>query len=60
MRAQRAFIVGALLRRAFRRACDRMAIHYTEDKGWLDSQFIVTGDSRAIDQLAEAFRETDS
>lgn len=34
--------VGALLRRDVRRALDRAGIEYTEDKGWFDSQFIVT------------------
>lgn len=34
-------ICGAMFRRTFRRALDAAAIPYTEDKGWLDSQFIV-------------------
>lgn len=33
--------VGAAIRRPFRRMLDRKGISYTEDKGFLDSQFIL-------------------
>lgn len=36
------YTVGALGRRAFRRALQRANLSYSEDSGFLDSQFIVT------------------
>ena len=35
------YTIGALVRRDFRRFLDRHGIIYSEDKGCLDSQFIV-------------------
>ena len=36
------YTIGAIGRRAFRRALQRANLTYTEDSGFLDSQFIVT------------------
>lgn len=41
------FTVGALPRRQFRRLLQRLGADYTEDKGWLDSQFILRDPSYA-------------
>lgn len=44
MAEQRAvFEVGLVLRREFRRQLLARGLRFTEDKGWLDSQFIVHG-----------------
>lgn len=47
------FTVGALLRRPFRRALDAAEIVYREDKGLLDSQFIVIGSDAEVDAVRE-------
>jgi hypothetical protein len=39
--------VGALFRRQIRRELQRNGIAFTEDKGFLDSQFVVRTDSKA-------------
>lgn len=39
---QRTYIIGALNRRGFRRSLESAGLAYAEDKGLLDSQFVVT------------------
>lgn len=43
--------VGALFRRQFRAELDYCEVSYTEHKGWLVSDFIVTGTLRQIQIL---------
>jgi len=38
------FLVGALCRRQFRRRLMQEGLPFREDKGWLDSLFVVEGD----------------
>lgn len=38
---RRVMRAGALIRRTLRRSLDRAGIEYTEDKGFLDSQFVL-------------------
>jgi len=45
------YVIGALLRRSFRRACMKLDIEYKEDKGWMDSYFIVKGEVNKVKQL---------
>lgn len=48
--------VGMLLRRQFRRSLQQAGLVFTEDQGWLDSQFVVTGPSDAIYRLMSFVR----
>lgn len=43
--------VGALLRRSFRRILMTMGLEFTEDRGFLDSLFMVTADAQAHARL---------
>jgi hypothetical protein len=45
------FTVGLVLRRGFRRLLRSRGLQFTEDKGWLDSQFIVSGPGNEIGRL---------
>jgi len=45
------FVVGLLLRRQFRRILRQFDVEFIEDKGWLDSQFKVTGSYAEIRRL---------
>jgi len=54
---------GALLRREIRRALDKNGIAYIEDKGWLDSQFVITADNATIRRIrgwVKQFEEEDA
>lgn len=42
------FVVGLALRREFRRLLQRHKLQFEEDKGILNSQFIVTGEGCKI------------
>lgn len=55
------FVIGALLRRGFRRLLqDNDDIFtFTEDKGFLDSQFIVKGSAENIYRLLGKVRNID-
>lgn len=45
MTGHEVYTIGALMRQPFRRLLDRfVGVSYQEDKGFLDSQFVVTGD----------------
>ena len=46
------FTVGLALRRQFRRILRSRGLDFTEEKGWLDSQFIIRGNG---DQLRPLF-----
>lgn len=39
---QQTYIIGALNRRGFRRSLESAGLAYAEDRGFLDSQFVVT------------------
>lgn len=45
------FIVGALVRGAFRRLLRREAIAFVEDKGFINSQFVVTASRPVLEAL---------
>jgi hypothetical protein len=45
------FVVGLSLRRAFRRRLRSDGLEFTEDRGWLDSQFIVHGTHEQLTRL---------
>ena len=47
------YTVGAIPRREIRRWLQRHGATYTEDKGWFDSQFVVSGSN----ELHRRFRE---
>jgi len=49
--------MGALHRRDFRRLCMQLGLDFEEDKGWLDSLFIVTGSSESFYVLNSKVRE---
>ncbi|MBD80461.1 MAG: hypothetical protein CL840_16210 [Crocinitomicaceae bacterium] len=42
--ARLTFTAGVLFRRQVRRELIRVGLDFGEDKGWLDSQFVVRGD----------------
>ena len=44
--------VGALIRRPVRRAIHELGLNYAEDRGLLDSQFVVTGPRPAVARLS--------
>ncbi len=50
-RLRQTFEIGALLRRSFRRTCLELGVDYTEEKGWLDSFFVVEGTREQIVRL---------
>lgn len=45
--------MGALIRGPFRRAIMDLDLDYQEDKGWLDSHFVIRGPTSKIEQLVE-------
>ena len=47
------YTVGLFLRGHFRRACMVLRLKYEEDKGFLDSGFMVEGNKEDIDRLNE-------
>jgi hypothetical protein len=50
--------VGALLRRGFRRMLDQEGVSYSEDRGFLDSQFIVKGEPEAMARVEKRIKDT--
>jgi len=54
--ASLAFTIGRLYVRSVRRALRAEGMSFTEDKGWLDSQFVVTGTNAEILRLQSALR----
>lgn len=49
--------IGLLIRGKFRRWCMQLSLTYKEDKGWLDSGFLVEGDENKIAQLNQILEE---
>lgn len=47
---------GALIRRPIRRWLMAQGVSFVEDKGLLDSTFVLTGEAGEIDRLGLAFR----
>ena len=48
--------IGRLYAREFRRALCARGLSFTEDKGWLDSQFIITAELSEISDFNAAWR----
>lgn len=48
------YTMGLLVRRDFRRFLNTFDVSYSEDKGFLDSQFIVTGSENDIEEISSA------
>jgi hypothetical protein len=48
---KKSYIVGGFYRGEFRRVCVRLFLDFKEDKGWIDSAFIVEGKSEDIEIL---------
>jgi len=51
------YTMGALIRGSFRRACMQLDLKYEEDKGFLDSGFVVEGDFERVKLLDEWLRK---
>ena len=51
------FTVGAMFRREVRRLLRSMDIAYSEDKGWLDSHFVVSGDDATVRRFLTIMEE---
>ncbi len=47
------YTMGMLMRRPFRRACMALGLTYDEDKGFLDSYYVVHGEESNINRLDE-------
>lgn len=47
------FVVGALNRRAFRRMAMSKGLSFSEDRGWLDSFFVVRGNGFRLNELQQ-------
>ena len=45
------YTMGLLVRGYFRRWCFELGLNYKEDRGWLDSGFIVEGNENKIQLL---------
>lgn len=54
---QRTYIIGALDRRVFRRSLESAGIAYLEDKGFLDSQYVVTATERQHQLIQKWIRD---
>jgi hypothetical protein len=57
MMARASYTIGRMWARPFRRSLMEWGFDYTEDKGWLDSQFIVTGDHAKLALFGREFRK---
>ena len=53
------FTSGALVRGSIRRACMLLDLDYREDKGWLDSYFMVSGPADKVQRLEDWARSFD-
>jgi hypothetical protein len=51
------FVLGALVRREFRRGLQLYGLDYSEDKGLIDSQFVVTGEEDRLARFKAAFND---
>jgi len=54
---KQSYLMGALNRGMFRRLLFQWGLHYTEDRGWLDSAFWVTGTEEEIESLSTIIEE---
>ncbi len=52
--------VGAMLRRPFRRLIMYHGLEYIEDKGWLDSLFVIRGDAASLLRFQKHWRSLDN
>ena len=56
MEVRTTFIIGRLYARDVRRALREYGLEFTEERGWLDSQFVVTGPRSKIVSFVRALR----
>jgi hypothetical protein len=54
------FDVGVLLRRDFRRKLMAAGLRFTEDKGWIDSRFVVTATKAELNPFYRLAQEAET
>jgi hypothetical protein len=56
--AERAtYTIGRLYARSFRRSLRDWGLEFSEDRGWLDSHFVVIGNRETLAVFHDAFKE---